>query len=150
MKRWRRSQMSIKSEYFAMYWKFSSYKTRQMISQLTFCLIHGWCASQNLVSYTCSIVSFSFFLRSWIIHCPSIFVPVRHTRPTCRVDWLTLLMCHLVVAAFTIVALWARPRCDPSLRLIRAVTVGNLTARLNIWPPDQLISLPDQLIWFPD
>ena len=107
MKRWRRSQVLIKSEYFAMYWKFSWYKTRQTISQLTFCLIHGWCASQNLVSYTCSIVSFSFFLRSWIIHCPSIFVPVRHMRPTCRVDWLTFLMCHLVVASFTIVALWA-------------------------------------------
>jgi len=34
------------------------------------------------------------------------------------------------------------PRCESFLRLIRAVTVGNLTTRLTVWLPDELFCLP--------
>jgi len=64
-------------------------------------------ASQKLVPYICSTVSILFYLRRRINRCPRAFVPVRHTRPTFRVGWLTFQPGNLVVAFFSRVALWA-------------------------------------------
>jgi len=86
------------------------------------------CASQTLIS---GIVSFLFYLRNWIIRRPWAFVPVRHTRPAFQVNRWTFQLRNLVVAFYLesgAVGETGRGGVIP-LCLIRAVTVGNLTAR---------------------
>jgi len=97
------------------------------------------CASQTPVPYLiCNIVSFLFDLWSWIIRYSCTFAPVRHTRPTFHVNWLTFQLRNLVVAYF----LWALG-CESSRGVVTFFCVWHDRWLSEIWLPDQRIWLPD-------
>ena len=60
---------------------------------------------------------------------PCIFVPVRQTRPTSRVNWLAFQLSNLVVVFFRERGAVSERVEMKWLRVIRAMTIGNLTAR---------------------